>query len=468
VELAGSYGTNGQCLKSTGTGSVWGLCGTGSGVSSPLTTKGDLWGFGTADARVAAGSDGQCLVADSTQALGLKWGSCGSGAGAALDSAVVHNTGNETVGGDKTFSGNLTVQGAMTVSGAWQVESTGPASAMTVAAGDSKVGFDSDGKLKVSENGAVVTEVAKVSQIPAAVVLQTNSVSNSSQGALNLVSGTNVSLTSGANGSVTIASSGLTAGPLYEPDGNTVEQRNGTTAQVHYLYGTYTDASNYERLSAAYNSGSGYYELLGQKGGSGTQRGVCLGGTGACNWGVDTLGTLKPMSDNLKDIGGVTAKPRDVYVGSNLVMYGPVSRYKGIATAGVGLEPVYATASVTGQTAAIGMTNLCSSASCGVGQFVVTYYVNSTATCATPGPATVSLNIGWTDEAGAKVYASVPLAGAGTASNSVVLGNTANFGSGQISLWSTGSNSITYQTAYTACSSGTGTYSLRIAVKQMQ
>ncbi len=125
-----------------------------------------MWGFGTADARLAVGTDGQCLVADSTSAVGLKWGACGSGG--ALDSAVVHNTGTETVGGDKTFSGNITVQGTMTVAGSWQVESAGPATAMTVGAGDSKVGFDADGKLKVSENGDVVTEVAKVSQIPAA------------------------------------------------------------------------------------------------------------------------------------------------------------------------------------------------------------------------------------------------------------------------------------------------------------
>jgi hypothetical protein len=165
-QIGGSYGTNGQCLKSTGTGSAWGSCGTGGGSTSPLTTKGDLWGFGTSDARLAVGTDGQCLVADSSNALGMKWGTCG--AGVALDSAVVHNSLDETVGGNKTFSGNVTVQGAMTVSGSWQVESAGPAAQMTVGAGDSKVGFDSDGKLKVSENGGAVTELAKMSQLPVA------------------------------------------------------------------------------------------------------------------------------------------------------------------------------------------------------------------------------------------------------------------------------------------------------------
>ncbi|MGC2198120.1 MAG: hypothetical protein WA628_25845, partial [Terriglobales bacterium] len=443
-----------------------GACGSG-GSSSPLSAKGDLWGFGSSDVRVPVGTDGQCLVADSTSAVGLKWGSCGTGA--AQDTAVVHNTGAETVGGDKTFSGNITVQGAMTVAGSWQVESTGPAVAMTAAADDSKVGFDSDGKLKVSENGGAVTEIAKVSQIPATTVLQTNGVNNSSQGTLNLVPGMNVSLTAGANGAVTIASSGLAQGPLYEPNANTVEQRNGTTVQSQYLYGTYTDASNYERLAATYVSGDGYFELLGQKLGTGTQHGVCLGGTGSCNWAVDTLGTLKPFTDNTKDLGGVTLRPRDVYVGRNLVMYATASRYNGVSTAGVGLEPVYATVSLTGQTAAIASNNLCGSPNCGAGQYEITYYVDSTASCATPGSATVSLNMGWTDEAGTKTFLGVPLAGSGIGGgNSMALGNTANFGSGQISVWTTGTNAITYYTNYTACTSGTGTYSVRIAVKQMQ
>jgi hypothetical protein len=160
-QLSGSYGASGQCLISTGSASSWGAC--SGGASSPLTTKGDLFGFGSANVRIPVGADGQCLVADSTNAVGMKWGSCGTGtAGGALDSAVVHNTGTETVGGDKTFTGNVTVQGAMLVAGSWQVESTGPTTAMTVGAGDSKVGFDSDGKLKVSENGAAVTEVAKM------------------------------------------------------------------------------------------------------------------------------------------------------------------------------------------------------------------------------------------------------------------------------------------------------------------
>lgn len=43
------------------------------GGSSPLTTKGDLFGFSTVGARIPVGTNGQVLMADSTQALGVKW-----------------------------------------------------------------------------------------------------------------------------------------------------------------------------------------------------------------------------------------------------------------------------------------------------------------------------------------------------------------------------------------------------------
>lgn len=49
----------------------------GGGATSPLTTKGDLWGYDTADARVPVGTDGQILLSDSTDAQGLSWTNSG-------------------------------------------------------------------------------------------------------------------------------------------------------------------------------------------------------------------------------------------------------------------------------------------------------------------------------------------------------------------------------------------------------
>lgn len=57
-----------------------------AGATSPLTTKGDIWGYGTSDARIPIGTNGDVLTADSTQTLGLKWASP-SGSGLTLIAA---------------------------------------------------------------------------------------------------------------------------------------------------------------------------------------------------------------------------------------------------------------------------------------------------------------------------------------------------------------------------------------------
>lgn len=45
----------------------------------PLTTKGDLFGYDTANARIPIGTNNQVLTADSAQALGLKWATAATG-----------------------------------------------------------------------------------------------------------------------------------------------------------------------------------------------------------------------------------------------------------------------------------------------------------------------------------------------------------------------------------------------------
>lgn len=46
-----------------------------SSSSSPLTTKGDIYGHSTVDARIPVGTNGQALLANSGNALGVSWGS---------------------------------------------------------------------------------------------------------------------------------------------------------------------------------------------------------------------------------------------------------------------------------------------------------------------------------------------------------------------------------------------------------
>lgn len=53
---------------------------TGSGgTTSPLTTKGDIYTYSTTNARLAVGTNGYVLTADSAEATGLKWAAAGAG-----------------------------------------------------------------------------------------------------------------------------------------------------------------------------------------------------------------------------------------------------------------------------------------------------------------------------------------------------------------------------------------------------
>lgn len=126
----------------------------GSGSSSPLTTKGDLYGYSTVDARIPVGTNGQVLTADSTQALGVKWATNtpGSGASTALDNlaSVAINTallpgvdGTINLGSSsKRFfnawmTGNL-ISGGTTIQRAGSI---GPVFSVQ-ASGDGYVGFE--------------------------------------------------------------------------------------------------------------------------------------------------------------------------------------------------------------------------------------------------------------------------------------------------------------------------------------
>jgi hypothetical protein len=128
-----------------------------------------------------------------------------------------------------------------------------------------------------------------------------------------------------ASGAATMSIS-LSSPVVFGPS-NTLEVRNGLNAESVFIYGTYTDASNYERLELV-TTGSGDFVQTNQLG-TGTAKYLLLGTKGAADvrfstnnttrWTVDgSVGTLLPSVDNGRDIGSSSLRLRDVYVAGRI------------------------------------------------------------------------------------------------------------------------------------------------------
>lgn len=129
---------------------------------------------------------------------------------------------------------------------------------------------------------------------------------------------------------------------LYRDAANVFAQRNSTNAQTVRIYGTYTDASNYERIALGYDTGNGRYFLQTQKAGSGATRDLYFqGGTASgfvysrsggnilefgqdgvgTYWRITSAGAFVAATDNAYDIGAVGAtRPRNLFLGSYMSM----------------------------------------------------------------------------------------------------------------------------------------------------
>ncbi len=103
------------------------LANASGGTTSPLTTKGDIYGYSTTNARIPVGANDQVLTADSTAALGVAWKN-GGGAGTVYYNQIASSQANLTNSYRSALTGSVngtntafTVAGSVYIAGTLQV-----------------------------------------------------------------------------------------------------------------------------------------------------------------------------------------------------------------------------------------------------------------------------------------------------------------------------------------------------------
>jgi hypothetical protein len=270
----------------------------------------------------------------------------------------------------KEFKTNVQMDGALTVAGSIQASqfvstSSGPWSLSggfgtlsPAISGKSLMGFGPNGKLEVSENGGALVEVAKVdvtgnfsgNATTASALAQpptqcTGSFMTGIQANGNAICSTadvmQLAETTAPTGlpnyglfwfdaschcPKVISNNGqavqLGLTNLFNADANTLEEYNGTNPQGLRVYGTRTDASNYERIGFKWDNTDGYFAVASENAGTGSQRGIgfLIGST--VRWSIDTASVLKPFTDNAFNIGSSSLRPKTIYAGTSVDITG--------------------------------------------------------------------------------------------------------------------------------------------------
>lgn len=131
-----------------------------AGAGSPLTTKGDIWGYSTVNARLAVGSNNYILTADSAQTLGIGWKNAINGVtiGGTTPAAGYFTTLATSSG--ITVGGNINV-GTWTIFGLGTQRFTNQAAASTPDSGETNVWADSTTKTlrAINDAGTLSTTV---------------------------------------------------------------------------------------------------------------------------------------------------------------------------------------------------------------------------------------------------------------------------------------------------------------------
>jgi len=327
VTIAGL--TNGCLSIASGViGSTGSACGSGGGGGNVSSV------FGRSGAVVAASGD--YTVSQVT--------------GAAVDAAVVHLAGTETIGGAKTFSSNVTMSGNLLLpQGSGYVPAVGG------------IGLDTAAGMPVVNIGGTTQQVALTSsnisgQAGTAVALAATPTQCSGSFATGIAANGNANCSTADV--VQLAETTPPAGipnwgvfwfdsahhaPFFidnngqatqvglnnlfnsDPGGDVadnLEQRNGSNAENFRVYSSYTNSSTWTRMSLGYDAASGYQVLRSEDATSGNALGLGMYIGASLKWEFAQTGGLKPNSDNLYDIGTDTGQAmRSVFAKTSFNMY---------------------------------------------------------------------------------------------------------------------------------------------------
>jgi len=95
-----------------------------------------------------------------------------------------------------------------------------------------------------------------------------------------------------------------------------------------------------EYVSQTYDGANGAFEIVTKASGTGVQRPLWWGATGAENWGIDTSGELKPFVNNSKTLGTASAYPSMTYTnGLSIASHLMVSGTAPTISSGFGTSP---------------------------------------------------------------------------------------------------------------------------------
>jgi hypothetical protein len=168
---------------------------------------------------------------------------------------------------------------------------------------------------------------------------------NATATTVNFAGGASTALNIGnASGTNTILGATIFSTP------GSVDLRNGTSSSVFSVYGYYSDASNYCRISTSYNDGGNLFTISSDGLGTRANRNfgilsqaiLYLGGNSTYAWRITSAGLLA-HADNTYDIGASGAtRPRSIYIGSNGTFGGTLSvtgasTFTGLLTANGGI-----------------------------------------------------------------------------------------------------------------------------------